>query len=54
MLKKNCPCDIDGICPYDSEHDYTCEYWCGDDPEWDVADYETGFDPYMGCYTDDC
>ena len=21
---------------------------------WDDCDYECGFDPYMGCYTDDC
>lgn len=22
--------------------------------DWDDCDYECGFDPYMGCYTDDC
>ena len=22
--------------------------------EDDNCDYETGFDPYLGCYTDDC
>lgn len=27
----------------------------GDDPEPpDDCDYEVGFDPYAGCYTDDC
>ena len=24
------------------------------DPEPDDCDYEVGFDPYAGCYTDDC
>ena len=22
--------------------------------DWDDCDYDCGFDPYMGCYTDDC
>ena len=22
--------------------------------DWDDCDYECGFDPYLGCYTDDC
>ena len=22
--------------------------------DWDDCDYECGFDPYCGCYTDDC
>lgn len=31
----------------------------GGEPDWgepdpDDCDYEVGFDPYMGCYTDDC
>ena len=57
-IRSNCPCDIDGVCPYDAEYFNSCEYWCGaeepaDDPEiWE--DYEMGFDPYLGCYTDDC
>lgn len=28
-----------------------------EDPEWDApfaCDLEMGFDPYLGCYTDDC
>jgi len=29
--------------------DYDCDEYEGG---WD--DLETGFDPYMGCYTDDC
>ena len=35
-LRRNCPCDIDGICPYEAEYSSTCEYWCGqDEPEYD-------------------
>lgn len=57
-------------CPYNVESYGSCEYWCGapepaDDPEiwdedeeveteWDDCDYEVGYDPYMGCFTDDC
>lgn len=33
-LRKNCPCDIDGICPYDAQYNRDCEWWCGaDEPE---------------------
>lgn len=46
-------CDIDGV--------RDCEYWCGEEePEeeyyddWDEYDLEIGFDPYMGCYSEDC
>ncbi len=57
-IRKNTPCDCDGVCPYEAEYGYTCEYWCGEDePENyydDDCDYETGYDPYMGCFTDDC
>lgn len=29
--------------------------YCYTDPaDWDDCDYECGFDPYCGCYTDDC
>lgn len=67
-LRKETPCDF-GPCPYDAEYSHTCEYYCGanepaDDPEiwedeeetnWeDNCDYEVGYDPYMGCFTDDC
>ena len=42
---------ISGICP-------KCQdgiFGGGDDPEPpDDCDYEVGFDPYAGCYTDDC
>ena len=60
-LMKVTPCDHSGVCPYNAETSGSCEYWCGasepaDDPEvWeDDCDYEVGYDPYMGCYTDDC
>lgn len=59
-VRKNTPCDCDGFCPYEAEEWHDCEYWCGaeepqDDPEiWDDCDNDCGFDPYMGCYTDDC
>lgn len=38
QMKNNCPCDIDGFCPYDAEYITTCEWYCGeeepqDDPE---------------------
>ena len=25
-----------------------------DEDDWDDADDDCGFDPYLGCYTDDC
>lgn len=56
-LRTICPCDSDGICPYDAQYFDDCEYWCGDEePEDDYNDYddEMGFDPYEGCYTYDC
>lgn len=40
-LRRNTPCDCDGICPYEAEYGYTCEYWCSEDePEDDPFDYE--------------
>lgn len=44
-LKRTTPCDLDGFCPYDSESNGTCEYWCGaeepeDLPEETVDCYE--------------
>ena len=60
--------DLDGQhhCPYADDGDYVnCEYWCGAEEPEDYpeeyegeegmeADLDMGFDPYMGCYTDDC
>lgn len=58
-LRSECPCDLDGICPYDAEYMRDCEYWCGadepsDDYEPEDIDSDVGFDPYLGCFTDDC
>lgn len=42
---------ISHICPKCQEGIFGSE----DDPEPpDDCDYEVGFDPYAGCYTDDC
>lgn len=32
-MRKNTPCDLDGICPYDAQYSRDCEYWCGEEPE---------------------
>ena len=57
-LRKETPCNF-GECPYNAEYNYTCEYWCEEDEpsnydEYDDYDYETGFNPYEGCYDFDC
>ena len=40
-IRKNTPCDLDGICPYDSEYWCDCEYWCGaEEPQDDPSDWE--------------
>ena len=58
VIRSNCPCDIDGVCPYEAEEFSSCDYWCGTDEPQDYPDiwedYDVGFDPYLGCYTDDC
>ncbi len=44
-LRKVTPCDLDGICPYESGEYCSCEYWCGADEPQDyptAADY--GYD----------
>lgn len=43
-LRKQTPCDCDGICPYEAEYMRDCEYWCGadeleDSHEEEVEDY---------------
>ena len=47
---------ISGICPacWDDlfEEDESEEEY--DDFEFDDSDFELGFDPYLGCYSDDC
>lgn len=39
-IKRYCPCDLDGICPYDAEYFSSCEYWCGADEPEDNLDVE--------------
>lgn len=50
-MRRDTPCDIDGICPYcSSQDDYVnCEYWCPEErepdpdyygPEIDADDYD--------------
>lgn len=29
-------------------------YYAEETDDYDDCDYEVGFDPYLGCYTDDC
>jgi len=42
-LRRNCPCDLDGICPYEDMHSgymNSCEYWCGaDEPQDNPSDW---------------
>lgn len=40
---------ISGICP-----DCWDDLFTDEDEEDEPADLERGFDPYMGCYTEDC
>lgn len=39
-IRKNCPCDIDGVCPYDATYNCNCEYWCGEDEPEDPPYWE--------------
>ncbi len=41
-VKRLCPCDIDGVCPYEDMHSgywNSCEYWCGTDEPEDYPDW---------------
>lgn len=43
-LRKDCPCDLDGFCPYATEFLESCYYWCGEedsdgDPDTAPADW---------------
>ena len=46
-IRKNCPCDLDGICPYEDMHSGyigSCEYWCGaDEPQDDPEEWEDDY-----------
>ena len=46
---------VSGICSecWGKEDDVLEEDWWGDDPNWGYNE-DMGYDPYMGCYTDDC
>lgn len=59
------PCDDSNICPFIGPDTTTGMYFCrdncglgvdddGDDYEPDDSRLEEGYDPYCGCYTDDC
>ena len=37
-IRSNCPCDLDGVCPYESESWGSCEYWCGSEEPQDKPD----------------
>ena len=40
-LRRDTPCDCDGVCPYEdmhSGHMNSCEYWCGEDEPQDNFD----------------
>lgn len=43
-IRKKCPCDMDGICPYEDMHSgymNGCEYWCGaEEPQDDPGTWE--------------
>lgn len=52
-------------CPFCDEPVYECDWneeelgkylcpICEDIDREEDCDYETGFDPYLGCFTDDC
>ena len=66
MMKDTWSCPVnDFTCPYCGNHGNCMMYpeempWENCDEamayveETDDCDYEIGFDPYLGCYTDDC
>ena len=43
-----------GVTDLDELDDVLAPYIFDPNPSWDDCDYECGFDPYCGCYTDDC
>ena len=41
MVRKNTPCDFNGICPYDSQSWGSCEWFCGEEePQDNYEDWE--------------
>lgn len=53
-IRKNCPCDIDGVCPYEDMHSGyfgSCEYWCGaEEPQDTPETWEDDFPDYAEWY----
>lgn len=55
-----CHCtESDGNAPCEQEEDEETEdideeEFDENEDDWDDADDDCGFDPYLGCYTDDC
>jgi len=45
---------ISGICPACWDGIFSNEEDKNPDEDYDNCDYEIGYDPYMGCFTDDC
>lgn len=54
------PCDFSGECPKARQNCAECVGWNfppeeDEEEDWnEPEDLEMGFDPYCGCYTDDC
>ena len=47
----NAPCELDED---EETEDINEEGEDENEDDWDDADDDCGFDPYLGCYTDDC
>ena len=50
----NAPCELDEDVETEDIDEEDYNYTEEIEEEWDDADDECGFDPYLGCYTDDC
>ena len=45
---------VSGICPTCWDKMFSVPDDDEDDEDYDDCDYEMGFDPYLGCFSDDC
>ena len=45
---------VSGICPTCWDKKFSVPDDDADDEDYDDCDYEMGFDPYLGCFSDDC
>lgn len=45
---------VSGICPTCWDKMFSVPDDDEDDENYDDCDYEMGFDPYLGCFSDDC